>query len=416
MAPWPVATIALLTKPNTEVGLPSFADLPAVISHALVGVGEPPLAALPGRYDKVVLVVLDGFGRRFLERHAGHSLVQRFQDEGVVVPLRSQFPSTTTAHMTTLHTGLPTREHGLYEWNVYEPSLDRIICPLPFCYAGDHDRESLAQAGIEPAELFPFETFYERLMAEGVPTTVLADAEFVPSSYTDAMFRGAELVVPTHALAPAIVALGRELARPGPRYLFLYDGWVDYIGHLHGPDSEEFDAQCDATLTLIERYLLPCLKPGTLLLITADHGQITTDPAAIVFLDEIWPPIRDHLRTGRDGRPLPAAGSPRDVFLHVREDDMSIVESALAEALGGQAEVHRTQTLIDAGVFGGPVSRRLRDRVGDVAVLPAPGAAVWLRDGDDSRLPMHRGLHGGLTEDEMLTYVAALAGSGAERL
>ncbi len=404
-----VASIGFVTKPNTEVGVPSFADLPALISHALVGGREPPLAELSAKYDKVVLVVLDGFGRRFLERHARHSLVQRFQDEGVIVPLRSQFPSTTTAHMTTLHTGLPTREHGLYEWNIYEPSLDRIMCPLPFCYAGDQERESLAQAGIDPAELFPFETFYERLMVEGVPTTVLADTEFVPSSYTDAMFRGAELVVPIHALAPAIVELGRQLARPGPRYVFLYDGWIDYIGHVHGPDSEEFDAQCDATLTLIERHLLPRLKPGTLLLVTADHGQITTDPAATVFLDEIWPPIRDHLRTGRDGRPLQAAGSPRDVFLHVREDDVSVVESALAEALAGHAEVCRTQTLIDAGVFGGPVSQRLADRIGNVAVLPAPGEAVWLRDGDDSRILRYCGLHGGLTDDEMLTYVAALA-------
>jgi hypothetical protein len=71
--------------------------------------------------------------------------------------------------------------------------------------------------------------------------------------------------------------------------------------------------------------------------------------------------------------------------------------------------VCRTQTLIDAGVFGGPVSRRLADRIGNVAVLPAAGEAVWLRDGDDSRIPRYCGLHGGLTDDEMLTYVAALA-------
>lgn len=398
-----------MIRPKSEVDLPSFADLPAAISHALLGGSDPPLAELPGRYDKVVLVVLDGFGRRFLERHAGHPLVRRFQDQGVIVPLRSQFPSTTTAHMTTLHTGLPTRDHGLYEWNIYEPTLDRVICPLPFCYAGDRERESLARAGVEPAELFPFETFYERLLGEGIPTTVLADAEFVPSSYTDAMFRGAERVVPIHALAPAIVELGRELVRPGPRYLFLYDGWIDYIGHLHGPDSEEFDAQCDATLTLIERHLLPRLRPGTLLLLTADHGQTTTDPAATVVLDQIWPSIRDHLRSGRDGRPLPAAGSPRDLFLHVKDEDVGVVESALAKALAGHAEVNRTQALIDAGVFGGPASQRLADRVGNVAVLPAPGETVWLREGYDSPPPRYRGLHGGRTDDEMLTYVAALA-------
>jgi hypothetical protein len=247
------------------------------------------------------------------------------------------------------------------------------------------------------------------LLGEGIATTVLADAEFVPSSYTDAMFRGAERVVPIHALAPAIIELGRELLRPGPRYVFLYDGWIDYIGHLHGPDSEEFDAQCDATLTLIEHQLLPRLRPGTLLLVTADHGQTTTDPAATVFLDQLWPSVGGHLRSGSDGRPLPAAGSPRDVFLHVRDEDVTAVESTLAEALAGRADVHRTQALIDASVFGGPVSQRLADRLGNIAVLPAPGETVWLREGYGSRPPWYRGLHGGLTDDEMLTYVAALA-------
>ena len=37
---------------------------------------------------------------------------------------RLAVPSTTTAHLTTLYTGLPVEQHGLYEWHVYEPSLD----------------------------------------------------------------------------------------------------------------------------------------------------------------------------------------------------------------------------------------------------------------------------------------------------
>ena len=42
------------------------------------------------------------------------------------------FPSTTTVHSTTIHSGLPLGEHGLYEWNVYEPQLNRLVTPLWF--------------------------------------------------------------------------------------------------------------------------------------------------------------------------------------------------------------------------------------------------------------------------------------------
>jgi hypothetical protein len=56
----------------------------------------------------VLLVVLDAFGLSFLERHRDHPLVQRLD----VTPLRSRFPSTTTAEMTTLYFDQPVERHG----------------------------------------------------------------------------------------------------------------------------------------------------------------------------------------------------------------------------------------------------------------------------------------------------------------
>ena len=80
----------------------SFADIPAEVRRR-VDAGE-----------RVVLILLDAFGLEFLERHGDHPLIQCLD----VIPLTSQFPSTTTAHVPSVHFGMPVHEHGLYEWPV----------------------------------------------------------------------------------------------------------------------------------------------------------------------------------------------------------------------------------------------------------------------------------------------------------
>jgi len=105
----------------------SFADIPAEVQRR-VDAGE-----------RVVLILLDAFGLEFLERHRDHPLIQRLD----VTPLTSQFPSTTTAHVPSVHFGMPVHEHGLYEWNILEPALGEIICPLRFNASGAEEEGTL---------------------------------------------------------------------------------------------------------------------------------------------------------------------------------------------------------------------------------------------------------------------------------
>ena len=69
---------------------------------------------------------------------------------------RASFRRPRPPHYVTLHSTLPVADHGMYEWFVYEPALDRMICPLMFSFAGDHERGTLAAAGVSHrAGLFP---------------------------------------------------------------------------------------------------------------------------------------------------------------------------------------------------------------------------------------------------------------------
>jgi hypothetical protein len=381
-----------------------FAALPQTVTR-LLGAGEGGVAldGLPERAQRVVLVLLDAFGWRFFTRHGDHPLLQRFD---VVVPLTTQFPSTTTAHVTTLHSGAAVGEHGLYEWNVYEPSLDALITPLLFCYAGDAARDTLLRAGVDPGLLRPpAPTLYERLAQAGVASHVFGPASFTPSTY-DGVLAGAAHAHPIADLAAGLAEVAATMhAAPKPTYAYVYWDEVDSRGHEFGPSSPQVAAASRCCLDALDAGLR-ALPEGTVVLLAADHGQVDVDPATTVYVNEAWPGITGLLARDRRGRPLVPAGSARDLFLHCRPDAIGDVVDGLERLLGERATVHRVADIVAAGWLGA-VGERLRARLADVCVLPAPGETVWWRE--RHRFDMRfRGHHGGLAEDEARTQVAAL--------
>ena len=73
----------------------------------------------------------------------------------------------------------------------------------------------------------------------------------------------------------------------------------------------------------------------------------------------------------------------------MREGDVETVIGELSERLGDRAEVRPAEELFDR------IGPRLRARLGDVAVLAAPGRQVWLRQAAANE-GWFRGQHGGL--------------------
>jgi Type I phosphodiesterase / nucleotide pyrophosphatase len=380
-----------------EQGRRCFDQLPATLERVLTGTTAGPARDDPllhERHTRVALIYLDAFGWRFLERQGDHSLLRRARSEGLVTQLTAQFPSTTTAHVTTIHTGLPVAEHGLYEWFVLEPSLRRIISPLLFAHAGDGRRETLA--GILDAEdLYPRGPFYARLAEAGVRCSAAQPRSIAGSSPNGALLRDTE-VLPFTTTEEGLAAAAGALGAAEAAYSLVYLHDVDALMHLRGPDDPAVDRAFAAALTAVEQAPFP---PGTLVLVTADHGMSPVDPARTIYVNELWPELPALLKLGADGRPLAPAGSCRDLFLHVRPGRVDKVRDGLAERLEGAAEVVTVDRLIADGIFSEPAPR-LSERLGDVVVLPRYGEAVYWHE--PGRFVQHlHGQHGGLSAAEM---------------
>ena len=399
-----------LRLPNYGHGC--FADLPGLVKSCLTDQAAPTgLAGIPDallcKYDAVIVLLADALGWQ----HVGplstrNSLFQHIAEKGVITQWTSQFPSTTAAHVTCMHSGLPPSQSGVFEWEYYDPSVDATVTPLLFSYGGTRPRDELHALGIQPAQFYPTSSLHQQLRTQGVQTYVYQHREYTPSTYTDWICRGAQMR-PYTTLPEALYNLRQEARQtPKPAYFFLYYDRIDALAHLYGPHSPQVAAEIDSFLYNLEQlFFRPAQAElrNTLFVLVADHGQMPVDPAKVIYLntDRDFVGLERFLRRNHRGELIGPGGSPRDLFLYIHDDLLPEAQTFFAERLAGVADVRLTQPLIEQGYFGPlPAAAAFLGRVGNLLILPHANQTVWWYE--EGRYSMrYRGMHGGLSREEM---------------
>lgn len=350
--------------------------------------GCPPLQhpALAGleQDETVILLLIDGMGCAQLDELVPGGWLQQQQ----VSTLHSVFPSTTTAAITTLLTGLPPSQHSLLGWHVAAPEANGIVTPLPLRY---HWLAEPARALDNPALA---STMYSRpsaLHGQNRQHYILQPAYIADSAYSRHHAGEAEHL-PWQDYTQLFASLQTLAQQAGRKLVYAYVPDLDSLMHHKGTGHP----RARLLLERLQRHcaeLAASLPAGCRLLITADHGQADVPAARMLFLND-FPELAAMLRQ-------PLSGEPRAAFFHVKPGLQQAFRDAVTQTLGHAAWCLPAADVLAAGWFGpAPAHPQLAERCGDFLLLMKEDWGLMQTLGDAPR-PVLVGNHGGLAAAEM---------------
>ena len=368
---------------------PSTVDL----ARAIASIGGVPLtdhdtradelAERIGRDRPLLFVMVDGLGCVFDELAKPGGLLAEAED----IQLRSVFPSTTAAALTTLATGAWPSQHGVPAWYTHLHRNDLTATILPFVER-DSERK-LQEFGIRPSEAFAYPS---RMAAIGGRLRTYHPRAICDSEFTSYQ-RGSAPTDPYDHLrdaAETVVSRIVEQDEPGIHYLYL--PMVDSASHRDGPNAsatrralEAVDAALGA---IAER-----LDGRARIAVSADHGelQVSTSEKALFLPDD---PLLDHLHT-------PPHGEPRVPMFCVQGGREDAFEGEFRERWGRDWALITREEADEMRLFGPePMTALAAERIGSHLALSATKNVIVYGEAGN-KVSALNGYHAGLRAEEM---------------
>jgi hypothetical protein len=388
---------------NIPASLCRLMDVPVFGAEPL---SEELLAPFNEGFRGIILVLMDALSLSRLRRWIAEgrvSLWSQLAEEGVLAPVTSITPSTTSAALTSLWTGRSAAQHGIvgYEmWLKEYGIVANTIRHAPMSFR--KSTGSLSEAGFDPEKFLPFQTLGTHLAAHGVSAYALQHRSIVHSGLSSMYFKDVN-VKAFNTAADLCINLRELLESKKEERLFVWVYWdaVDYFSHIYGPDDERTLEEFANFSASFERLFLGRssseARRDTLLILCADHGQISTQP------DDYYD-LKNHPNLTRRLHILPT-GETRMAYLFVKPGQTEAVREYLERTWPAQFRLVDPVFAAHSGLFGpGDLHPRLLDRVGDLLVLARGNAYLWWAEKKNHLF----GRHGGLSQDEMIVPLLAV--------
>ena len=368
---------------------PSTVDL----ARAIASIGGAPLsdqdtraaelAERIGRDRPLLFVLVDGLGCIFDELAKPGGLLAGAEG----IQLRSVFPSTTAAALTTLATGAWPAQHGVPAWYTHLHRHDITATILPFVERDSERR--LQEFGVQPEDAFVHPSRMATISGHlrTYHPRKISDSEF--TSYQ----RGVAATDPYDHLRDAIDAVVSRLVdeeETGIHYLYL--PMVDSAAHRDGPDApatlRALEAVDEALSIIAEK-----VDGRARIAVSADHGELNVTAAEKgLFLPD--DEIIDELHT-------PPHGEPRVPMFCVRSGREDAFAGQFRERWGRNWALLTLEEAEELQLFGPkPLSNLAAERIGShIAVSATRNVLIYGEAGN--RVSALNGFHAGMRSEEM---------------
>lgn len=338
--------------------------------------------------EKVVFILVDAFGWKFYKSVREDSkFFKEIRKRGIEEKITSQFPSTTTTHVTSVITGKDVSTHGFFEWFTYDSKINEVFTPFLFDYEGKE-------------EILPKDNLFKELKENGVCSTIITPNYINNSYYSRELFKDGKVKGYDSVEEMFDILLQGIKKDKGKNFYYIYYPQIDSIGHEYGMSSYKAYFEINNFIKALDNFYNNVLDKGVnegIFILSADHGQMEIKDR--IYLNELIPNIDEYMLKDSKGKSIVPVGYNRDMFLYIKKEFEIYVYELLKEKFKDKGEIYLVKDLIDKGVFINP-SETFLSRMGNIVIIPYDGYGVWWFEKGKYEISL-KGSHGGLTKDEM---------------
>ena len=327
---------------------------------------------LAKQFKNVVLFVCDGMGVNILEKTLSTS---GFLRQHCQKSLTTVFPSSTVPATTSIYSGLSPISHAWMGWAGYVAEEDKILD----LFTGNDTYTGEASKIKSFSDVNPYTHIATRIAqnCENVKTSIILPHKIAHNG-----------IKTLHKLTTEILDKTRQ---EGRQFVVAYWPDPDHTEHYFGPDSAEAITQLRVINRRIKR--LAQLAKDTLFIVMADHGLIQINQN--IDVKDCGEMVSCFYR--------PMGLEVRCCSVYVKPEKKDLFEQEFQKYLAEDFLLISREEALKSNLFGfGNKHERIDEMLGEYLIVAISDKVLFQEYEDGLSYPRFKGMHGGITQEEML--------------
>lgn len=323
----------------------------------------------------ILFILVDGMGSNLIDNLPDTSILKSHR----LLDINTVFPTTTGCVLPSIAMAKYPATHGLYGWYGYNHDLKLNFKTLPYL-----NRDTLEPLTISPNEIFKYPSIMDNLSRR---THAIFPENLVNSIYSN--YVASENKRKSYSNYECIPPMINNLLKESPEnFIYLYISQVDSKEHKLGPYSKETKEELSKVELLIENIINTVNSNDFLVVITADHGQLTIHEEVTMDFDKY----------NKYFYALPTIDFGTASYFVKKPYQKQFIEE-FTKDYKNKMYLFSSDELYDQNFFGNEKTKEGRSGLGEYISICVPGV-VFVNDCILKTLNI-KGNHTGLTPEEI---------------